>query len=148
MKRPPRTLVNWLRAPSDISTERTRAWSPPTRACDTLRVGGGAPVWTAPAWVTPIPGVSGPGGLTGGRNLPLLRFLPLRLTDPSLEARPKTLDERFGDPGGPDPSEAPSSGASALSMRERAAHELNPEMGRMGAEDPSTAFSAVPLVKV
>ena len=31
-------------------------------------------------------------------------------------------------------------------MRERAAQELNPEMGRMGAEDPSTAFSAAPLV--
>jgi hypothetical protein len=30
-------------------------------------------------------------------------------------------------------------------MRERAAQELNPEMGRMGAEDPSTAFSAAPL---
>ena len=25
-------------------------------------------------------------------------------------------------------------------MRERAAQSLNPEMGRMGAEDPSTAF--------
>jgi hypothetical protein len=25
-------------------------------------------------------------------------------------------------------------------MRERAAQALNPEMGRMGAEDPSTAF--------
>ena len=25
-------------------------------------------------------------------------------------------------------------------MRERAAQELTPEMGRMGAEDPSTAF--------
>jgi hypothetical protein len=25
-------------------------------------------------------------------------------------------------------------------MRERAAQKLNPEMGRMGAEDPSTAF--------
>jgi hypothetical protein len=25
-------------------------------------------------------------------------------------------------------------------MRERAAQELNPEMGRMGAEDPPTAF--------
>jgi hypothetical protein len=25
-------------------------------------------------------------------------------------------------------------------MRERAAQELIPEMGRMGAEDPSTAF--------
>jgi hypothetical protein len=25
-------------------------------------------------------------------------------------------------------------------MRKRAAQELNPEMGRMGAEDPSTAF--------
>ena len=30
-------------------------------------------------------------------------------------------------------------------MPERAAEELNPEMGRMGAEDPSTAFSAAPL---
>jgi hypothetical protein len=52
----------------------------------------------------------------------------------------ENLDERFGDPGGPDPGEAPSSGASASCMRERAAQELNPEMGRMGAEDPSTAF--------
>jgi hypothetical protein len=52
----------------------------------------------------------------------------------------ENLDERFGDPGGPDPGEATSSGASASSMRERAAQELNPEMGRMGAEDPSTAF--------
>src|ERR1700686_3383398 len=84
MNRPPRTLVNWLRAPSDISTERTRAWSPPTRACDTLRGGGGGPACPTPAELTPIPGVSGPGGLTGGRNLPLLRFLPLRLTAPSL----------------------------------------------------------------
>src|SRR5258708_12380000 len=83
MKRPPRTLVNWLRAPSDISTERTSAWSPPTRACDTLR-GGGDPACATPAEVAPIPGVSGPGGLTAGRNLPLLRFLPLRLTDASL----------------------------------------------------------------
>jgi hypothetical protein len=30
-------------------------------------------------------------------------------------------------------------------MRQRAAQSLNPEMGRMGAEDPSTAFSAAPL---
>jgi hypothetical protein len=30
-------------------------------------------------------------------------------------------------------------------MRKRAAQSLNPEMGRMGAEDPSTAFSAAPL---
>jgi hypothetical protein len=29
-------------------------------------------------------------------------------------------------------------------MRERAAQELSPEMGRMGAEDPPTAFSAEP----
>jgi hypothetical protein len=33
-------------------------------------------------------------------------------------------------------------------MRERAAQELNPEMGRMGAHDPSTALSAAPLVEV
>src|SRR6266851_5293215 len=31
-------------------------------------------------------------------------------------------------------------------MRERAAQSLNPEMGRMGAEDPSTAFPVVSLV--
>jgi hypothetical protein len=30
-------------------------------------------------------------------------------------------------------------------MRERAAQSLNPETGRLGAEDPSTAFSAAPL---
>src|ERR1700681_280836 len=57
----------------------------------------------------------------------------------------ENLDERFGDPGGPDPGEATSSAASASSMRERAAQELNPEMGRMGAEDPPPAFSAAPL---
>src|SRR5258708_13252164 len=57
----------------------------------------------------------------------------------------ENLDERFGDPGGPDPGEATSSAASASCMRERAAQSLNPQMGRMGAEDPSTAFSAAPL---
>src|ERR1700688_2013149 len=57
----------------------------------------------------------------------------------------ENLDERFGDPGGPDPGEATSSAASASCMRERAAQSLNPEMGRVGAEDPSTAFSAAPL---
>ena len=56
------------------------------------------------------------------------------------EARPENLGERFGDPGGPDPGEATSSAASASSMRERAAQELSPEMGRMGAEDLSRAF--------
>jgi len=29
-------------------------------------------------------------------------------------------------------------------MRERAAQELNPKMGRMGAEDPSRAFRSGP----
>src|ERR1700693_5247026 len=57
----------------------------------------------------------------------------------------ENLGERFGDPGGPDPGEATSSAASASCMRERAAQSLNPEMGRMGAEDPSTAFSVAPL---
>ncbi|TMG59372.1 MAG: DEAD/DEAH box helicase [Chloroflexi bacterium] len=33
-------------------------------------------------------------------------------------------------------------------MRERAAHELNPKMGRMGAEDPSRALPAEPLTLV
>jgi hypothetical protein len=31
-------------------------------------------------------------------------------------------------------------------MRERAAEELKPKMGRMGAEDPSRAFPAAPPV--
>src|SRR5258708_39174267 len=64
----------------------------------------------------------------------------------SSRGAPETLGERFGDPGGPDPGEATSSGASASAMRERAAQALNPEMGRMGAEDPSTAFPVVSLV--
>src|SRR2546425_458983 len=60
------------------------------------------------------------------------------------EARPENLGERFGDPGGPDPGEATSSAASASSMRQRAAQELSPEMGRMGAEDPSRALPDEP----
>jgi hypothetical protein len=59
--------------------------------------------------------------------------------------RPETFGERFGDPGGPDPGEATSSGAMASEMPERAAQELNPEMGRMGAEAPSRAFRSEPL---
>src|ERR1700674_1463279 len=66
-------------------------------------------------------------------------------TEPRTRGAAENLDERFGDPGGPDPGEATSSAASASSMRKRAAQSLNPEMGRMGAEDPSTAFSAAPL---
>jgi hypothetical protein len=58
--------------------------------------------------------------------------------------RPEILGERFGDPGGPDPGEATSSAARASSIRKRAAQELNPEMGRMGAEDPSRAFRPSP----
>jgi len=33
------------------------------------------------------------------------------------------------------------------SIRERAAQELKPQMGRMGAEDPSSAFPAAPLTR-
>src|SRR5258708_6671511 len=66
MKRPPRTLVNWLRAPSDISTERTRAWSPPTRACDTL-LGGGDPACATPA-------VWGAGGRSWGATRGAIRL--------------------------------------------------------------------------
>src|SRR5579864_7318210 len=77
MKRPPRLFTTWLRAPSDISTARTRAWSPPTRAWETL-FGGAATC--APDATAPVPGLSGPAGLTGGRYLPLDLFLPLRLT--------------------------------------------------------------------
>src|SRR6266853_6868953 len=82
---PPRTLVTWLRAPSDISTARTNAWSPPTRACDTPRVDPG---WTLPDEGVPT-GVSGPAGLTGGRNLPLPLFFPLRLIEKEVYVPPK-----------------------------------------------------------
>src|ERR1700686_432428 len=61
-------------------------------------------------------------------------------TEPRTRGAAENLDERFGAPGGPDPGEATSSGPSASFMRERAAQSLNPEMGRMGAEDPSAAF--------
>src|SRR5689334_3167623 len=44
------------------------------------------------------------------------------------EARPRDLGERFDDPGEPDSGEATSSGASASSMRERAAQKPNPKM--------------------
>jgi hypothetical protein len=64
-----------------------------------------------------------------------------------LETRAETLGERFGDPGGPDPGEAPSSGVRASGMRKRAAQGLNPEMGRMGAEAPPTAFRLSLLVQ-
>jgi hypothetical protein len=57
-----------------------------------------------------------------------------------LEVRTEVDGERFGHPGGRDAGEAPSSGASASSMRERAAEELNPQIGRMGAEDPPAVF--------
>src|SRR5258708_6580396 len=56
VKRPRGPLTIWLRAPSDISTDRTSAWSPPTRAWDTLRVTGADEV------AVPV-GVSRPAGL-------------------------------------------------------------------------------------
>jgi hypothetical protein len=37
-----------------------------------------------------------------------------------------------------------SSGASASAIRERAVQAINPQMGRMGAEGPPTAFPAAP----
>jgi len=77
----------------------------------------------------------------------LLELLDLCGLAEVLEARPKGLGERFGDPGGRDSGEAPSSGASASGMRERAAEELNPKIGRMGAEDPPRIFRAGPLVE-
>src|SRR5438309_1904483 len=81
MKRPPRPFLISLRPPSDISTARTSAWSPPTRAWDTLR--------DVVAVCAPVPGapvlVRGPGGRIGWRNLPLARFLPLRLISASLD---------------------------------------------------------------
>ena len=69
MRWPPRPLTTWLRAPKDISTARTRAWSPPTRACETLRCVSGWPG---------APGV--PAARTGGLNFaPLPFFLLFRL---------------------------------------------------------------------
>src|SRR4029077_18370285 len=77
--RPARPLTTWLRAPRDISTARTRAWSPPTRACETLRVATG--------WVpAPDAGVRGPAGRAGGRNLRPF-FFPFRITVSSLLTR-------------------------------------------------------------
>jgi putative Holliday junction resolvase len=50
--------------------------------------------------------------------------------------------------GRPDSGEATSSGASASKViRRRAAQELNPKMGRMGAEDPSMPIPAAPRDK-
>src|SRR5256885_16704132 len=75
--RPPRPFEIWLRAPRDISTARTIAWSPPTRACDTLRdavaVGAAEPGGAIPE--------RGPAGRTGSRNMPLAGVLPLQLTE-------------------------------------------------------------------
>src|SRR5437879_13329318 len=60
------------------------------------------------------------------------------------ESRAQTAAGGVGDPAGPDPGEPTSRAASASSMRERAAQELSPEMGRMGAEDPSRALPDEP----
>src|SRR5256885_8361272 len=49
------------------------------------------------------------------------------ITEWSLESRAGPLGERFGDPGEPDSGEATSSAATASSIRERAAQELNPK---------------------
>jgi hypothetical protein len=62
-----------------------------------------------------------------------------------LEVRTEVDGERFGDPGAPparrgDPKGCPEHGASASCIRERAAEELNPQIGRMGAEDPAAVF--------
>src|ERR1700674_4845002 len=93
------------------------------------------------ASTTRATGRSGPSGFAGTPRT----YRGRSPRPPGARGAAENLDERFGDPGGPDPGEATSSAASASSMRERAAQELNPEMGRMGAEDPSTAFSAEPL---
>src|SRR5581483_10714748 len=60
----------------------------------------------------------------------------LHVPRPILEAQPRGRGERFGDPGALDADEPTSSGASALWMRERAAEEVNPQTGRMGAKAP------------
>src|SRR6202521_618165 len=93
------------------------------------------------ASTTRATGRSGPSGFAGTPRT----YRGRSPRPPGARGAAENLDERFGDPGGPDPGEATSSAASASSMRERAAQSLNPEMGRMGAEDPSTAFSAAPL---
>src|SRR6202521_4022747 len=72
--RPARPFTIWFRAPNDISTARTNAWSPPTRACDRLRVAVGWPGTAEAFWPT---------ALTDGRNLPprpfFLPFLLIRV---------------------------------------------------------------------
>ncbi len=76
------------------------------------------------------------------RRLSVDRVAAALLLQGHLDARSKTLGERFGDPGGPDPGESTSSAASASSIRKRAAQSMNPEMDRLGAEDPSRASPA------
>jgi poly(A) polymerase len=60
------------------------------------------------------------------------------------EVRPETPGERFGDPWDTNGGDEQRS-ESITAIRERAAQELNPEMGRIGAEDPPGAFPAGPL---
>src|SRR5438128_2131665 len=61
--------------PSDISTARTTAWSPPTRACETVLVGA-----------FDGPTATGAEALTGGLNFARARFLLFRLTSQVLQA--------------------------------------------------------------
>src|SRR5437879_9559647 len=72
--RPRGPLTTWLRAPSDSSTARTVAWSPPTRAWDTERV---------PMAVVEAPTAPAPDTRTGWRYRlrPFLR--PFLLIGPS-----------------------------------------------------------------
>jgi hypothetical protein len=73
-------LTIWFCPPSESSTARTSAWSPPTRACDTLRDGAAEEGWRVTG-DGPVLAGAGPGGRIGCRYLALTRFLPLRLID-------------------------------------------------------------------
>src|SRR5260370_16625878 len=79
VNRPLRPLTIWFREPRDISTARTSAWSPPTRAWETLRA---TPVVWAPPPGIPGLGVKGPPGRIGWPTLPLAPLLPLPPTHP------------------------------------------------------------------
>jgi cyanophycinase len=95
-----------------------------------------AAVWTDGRWRA-----AGPGVVTVIKGEKVRRFESgveiAGLAQPARRSRDGSRAERFGDPRGRDSGDAPSSGARASRMRKRAAQELNPKIGRMGAEDPA-----------
>src|SRR5713101_7055220 len=82
--RPPRPLRMRFVEPSDSSTARTVAWSPPTRAWETER------------WAVTVPPATGADALTGGRYRARALRRDLRLT------RKESTEPRRRRPGGGD----------------------------------------------